>query len=77
MDDRPLSPGAKLKDLDLLGFPLRVVVGRKAGDGVVEATQRRDAATEEIPVAQLSEWVSSWLKAELRLLGAQRYGGVP
>ena len=27
LDDRPLSPGAKLKDADLIGIPLRIVIG--------------------------------------------------
>ncbi|WP_306601447.1 proline--tRNA ligase [Geothrix sp. 21YS21S-2] len=42
-DDREgLSPGAKFKDADLLGFPLRVMVGSKGlKDGVVELKDRR------------------------------------
>ena len=42
-DDREgLSPGAKFKDADLLGFPLRVMVGSKGlNDGVVELKDRR------------------------------------
>lgn len=51
LDDRALSPGAKFKDLDLLGFPLRVVVGRRADDGVVEFSHRRDDDKTEMPAA--------------------------
>jgi prolyl-tRNA synthetase len=42
-DDREgMSPGAKFKDADLLGFPLRVMVGtRGLKDGVVELRDRR------------------------------------
>ena len=42
-DDREgLSPGAKFKDADLLGFPLRIMVGSKGlKDGVVELKDRR------------------------------------
>ncbi len=42
-DDREgMSPGAKFKDADLLGFPLRVMVGSKGlKDGVVELKDRR------------------------------------
>lgn len=47
-DDRKMSPGAKFKDLDLLGFPLRVVVGRRASDGVVEFSERASDNKEEI-----------------------------
>jgi prolyl-tRNA synthetase len=42
LDDRKLSPGAKFKDLDLLGFPVRVVVGRGAAQGKVEVSSRRE-----------------------------------
>ncbi|MCE1229776.1 MAG: proline--tRNA ligase [Firmicutes bacterium] len=42
-DDREgLSPGAKFKDADLLGFPLRLMVGAKGlKEGVVELRDRR------------------------------------
>ena len=42
-DDREaMSPGAKFKDADLLGFPLRAVVGTKGlKDGLVELRDRR------------------------------------
>jgi prolyl-tRNA synthetase len=37
-----MSPGAKFKDADLLGFPLRIMVGSKGlKDGVVELRDRR------------------------------------
>lgn len=48
LDDRAVRPGAKFKDLELLGFPLQVVVGRKAEEGVVEFVVRRDGGKEEI-----------------------------
>ncbi len=52
LDDRKMSPGVKFKDLELLGFPVQVTVGRKAGDGVVEFTVRQDGGREEIPAAE-------------------------
>ena len=48
LDDRKMSPGVKFKDLELLGFPVQVVVGRNAGDGVVEFTLRKDGGREEV-----------------------------
>jgi len=40
-----LSPGAKFKDADLLGFPLRATVGAKGlKDGIVELRDRRTKA---------------------------------
>ena len=50
-DDREgLSPGAKFKDADLLGFPLRIMVGTKGlKDGVVELKDRRTKAVLKFP----------------------------
>jgi prolyl-tRNA synthetase len=40
-DDRPkVGPGAKFKDADLVGIPLRIVVGRDAGERKVEWSVR-------------------------------------
>ena len=41
MDDRDLRPGVKFKDADLIGIPLRVVVGAKGlKEGAVELKHR-------------------------------------
>jgi len=49
LDDRAVRPGAKFKDLELLGFPVQVVVGRQADEGIVELVVRRDGSKEELP----------------------------
>jgi prolyl-tRNA synthetase len=42
-DDRDERPGVKFKDADLIGFPVRLVVGAKSlKDGKVEVSLRRD-----------------------------------
>jgi len=51
-DDRPERPGVKFNDLDLIGFPLRVVVGQKGlAKGEVELSLRRDGVKRMVPVA--------------------------
>jgi len=54
-DDREgLSPGVKFKDADLLGMPLRVVVGAKGlKDGTIELKDRRTKKMEKVPFDQL------------------------
>jgi prolyl-tRNA synthetase len=43
-DDRDERPGVKFKDADLIGFPLRIVVGAKSlAEGKVEWSDRRQA----------------------------------
>jgi len=52
-DDREAGPGEKLTDAELLGCPLRLVVGKRGlADGVVEAQIRRTGADERLPVAE-------------------------
>lgn len=50
-DDRDESTGVKFKDSDLLGIPLRIVVGeRKIGQKMVEFRRRTDATSTDIPI---------------------------
>jgi prolyl-tRNA synthetase len=52
-DDRDAGPGEKLTDAELLGCPLRLVVGKRGlADGVVEAQVRHSGADERLPVAE-------------------------
>ncbi len=49
IDDRKLSPGAKMKDLELIGFPYVVVVGRSLEtEGVVELKHRATGEVEKL-----------------------------
>jgi len=63
-DDRDgLSPGVKFKDADLLGMPLRVVVGAKGlKDGTVELKDRRTKKMEKVPFDQLVAAVREFSK---------------
>lgn len=50
-DDRDAGPGLKLKDAELLGCPLRIVVGRRGlADGIYEASERMSGEVHRIPV---------------------------
>ena len=50
-DDRDAGPGQKLTDAELIGCPLRVVVGRRGlADGIYEASERRSGEEHRIPV---------------------------
>lgn len=46
-DDRAERAGVKFKDADLLGIPVRIVVGTKAKDGIVEMKIRRTGEATE------------------------------
>ncbi|MBF4576314.1 proline--tRNA ligase [Frondihabitans sp. VKM Ac-2883] len=52
-DDRPkVSPGVKFGDAELLGVPQIVVVGRSAGEGIVELWDRRTGERTPVPIAE-------------------------
>ncbi len=51
-DDRDAGPGEKLTDAELLGCPLRIVVGRRAlAEGQVEAQERAGGAEQRLAIA--------------------------
>lgn len=48
LDDRKERPGVKFNDADLLGIPIRITVGKKAGDRVVEFKLRSEAEASDM-----------------------------
>ena len=54
LDDRDERAGVKFKDADLVGIPLRVNIGKKLADGLVELVDRRSGAAEDVPVGALA-----------------------
>jgi prolyl-tRNA synthetase len=68
-DDRDERPGVKFKDLDLIGFPVRVVVGGKGlARGVVEVSARREKKAQEIVPERVLEVVRKTLAAGAKTL---------
>lgn len=64
LDDRDERPGVKFNDADLIGIPLRITVGKLAGDGIVEYKLRRDADKTELPVEEAIEQASELVNKE-------------
>ena len=75
-DDREgLSPGVKFKDADLLGMPLRVVIGAKGlKDGTAELRDRRTKKVERVPfdrlVAAVHEFATSSAESAASVSGS-------
>ena len=64
VDDRAERPGVKFKDADLIGFPVRVVVGAKGlANGGVEVKRRADDKSKTVvaPVAEAAAAVRAAL----------------
>jgi prolyl-tRNA synthetase len=67
LDDRDERPGVKFKDMDLLGFPIRITVGKKAADGIVEYKLRRGGDMQELSAEDA-------VKEAITLINAERRG---
>ncbi|MBM7544126.1 prolyl-tRNA synthetase [Weissella beninensis] len=57
VDDRKERPGVKFADADLIGLPIRITVGKKASEGIVEVKLRKTAETIEVRVEELQQSV--------------------
>ena len=53
VDDRPLSPGVKFTDAELIGIPRAVVVGRRLADGYAEVRDRRSGERRDVPLTEV------------------------
>lgn len=60
-DDRQERPGVKFADSDLIGIPVRVTVGKKASEGIVEVKDRRTGEMIESSVENLLETINTLL----------------
>ena len=63
-DDRDERAGVKFKDADLMGCPIRVVVGKGLATGVVEVKQRGTDVVETVALADIIQHVTE-LKQQL------------
>lgn len=53
LDDRPERAGVKFADADLIGLPMRVTVGKKAAEGIVEVKIRKTGEMIEVRKEEL------------------------
>ena len=68
-DDRDQRPGFKFKDIDLIGIPLRVVIGERGlKDGSIEIKWRKDAQAKNIPLEGAAEAILAELALEEKRL---------
>jgi prolyl-tRNA synthetase len=62
LDDRMLSPGAKFKDADLLGIPVRITVGEKGmAQGKLEVKARWEKSVTFVEPGEVVNWVRETL----------------
>lgn len=61
VDDRAERAGVKFADSDLIGLPIRITVGKKAAEGIVELKERNNGEVHEVHVDELLETISKLL----------------
>ena len=67
-DDRKLRNGVKFKDIDLIGIPLRIVIGKKSlANNEVEVKWRNSEDKQMIAVNEVKDWAIDKLKFDVTL----------
>ncbi len=62
-DDRPERPGVKFNDMDLIGFPVRIVAGaRGLAEGNIELSLRSGGEKTLVPITDMVETVKKTLE---------------
>jgi prolyl-tRNA synthetase len=56
-DDRPERAGVKFKDSDLIGLPIRIGVGKKAAENIVEVKLRKTGEMFEVETDKLQTFI--------------------
>ncbi len=67
VDDREQRPGVKFKDADLIGIPLRIVIGdRGLKEGNIEVKWRHETTAHTVPAASAAEAIQAELDAAIQ-----------
>lgn len=62
LDDRKERPGVKFKDMELIGIPYRITVGRGIGEGTVELNIRGSEEKQEVSLDEALTMLLSLIK---------------
>ena len=58
IDDRTERAGIKFNDIDLLGIPIRITIGRRIDEGIVEMKLRKEEESKECKIEDIIEEIS-------------------
>lgn len=64
LDDRDERAGVKFKDADLVGIPIRITVGKKASEGMVEFKLRKESEVNELLIEEAINKAKSIIESE-------------
>lgn len=69
LDDRKERVGVKFNDRDLIGIPLRITVGKKASEDIVEFSERKTLENIELSSAEAYDKIMEIINANLKSVG--------
>jgi prolyl-tRNA synthetase len=61
LDDRNERSGVKFKDADLVGIPVRITLGKKLAEGVVEVFERATGQRQDVTIDSVPSVISRML----------------
>lgn len=61
LDDRDERPGVKFKDMELIGVPYRITVGKKITDNLVEFKDRKGLIAQDISIDEVVPFIKNLL----------------
>jgi len=59
IDDRKERPGVKFNDIDLIGIPIRITVGKKISEDIVEVKLRKEQEAKDCKIENIVEEVKN------------------
>lgn len=62
LDDRDERPGVKFNDMDLIGIPVRITIGKKLSEGIVEVKLRSEDSFKEVKTDELIDYIKEIVK---------------
>lgn len=66
LDNRDERPGVKFKDMDLIGIPFRITIGKKISDGIVEVKERTNKEFNELKLDEVVNYTKEYVKNNLK-----------
>ena len=63
LDDRDERAGVKFNDLDLIGIPIRITVGKKINEGLVEFKPRCESESLDIKLDEIVNYIKEYIDA--------------
>ncbi len=61
LDDREERPGVKFNDLELIGVPIRITVGKKLSEGLVEFKARNKEESIDIKTSEIVNYIKEYI----------------